>query len=252
LATETEAILIERINEERHVAGLPALLVDEEVAAVARRYSEEMASTGLVVHVSPTSGTADDRLRAAGVHRPLVQENLARAATAAEAHESLMNSPGHRANILSLEATHVGVGVRAAKENGSTDLFITQLFTRIPPAIDRRAARDEIAGAIRRARSIRVDDALGRVAQTHAELLASGVPKDRAATEAAKRLSEVRGTYGRVRTVVIAVSDVRQVVPAKLPRTRGTTHFGVGVAQGAHAELGDGAIYVVLVFGRRA
>lgn len=248
---EAEAILVRQINEERRRAGLPALSVDDEVAEVARRYSDEMAGTGLVAHVSPTSGTADDRLRTAGIVRALVQENLARAATAVEAHESLMNSPGHRANILSPDATHVGVGVHAVGDSGSPDLFITELFTRIPPAINRGLARDEIAEVIHRAHSLRVDEDLGRLAQAHADLLANGVAKDRAAAEAAKRLSAVSGRYGRLRTIILAVSDVRQVAPATLPETRGTTHFGVGVAQGAHAELGDGAIYVVVVFGRR-
>ncbi len=62
-------------------------------------------------------------------------------------------------------------------------------------------------------------------------------------------MSSVRARYGRVRSVVVAVAELRQVLASKLPKSSGMTHFGVGVAQGHHPELGDGAIYVVVVFG---
>ena len=40
------------------------------------------------------------------------------------AHTSLMNSPGHRANILNARLTHIGIGVAA----GGAGYTATQLF----------------------------------------------------------------------------------------------------------------------------
>ncbi|MBI3178645.1 MAG: CAP domain-containing protein [Deltaproteobacteria bacterium] len=244
-----ESQLIQLINTARRRAGLPELALDRETAAVARRYSEEMARTDQVAHVSSESGAADDRLRRAGVRRGLVQENLARASSAEEAHDGLMNSPGHRANILSAQATHVGVGVAYAKDSG--DLLVTELFTRVPPTVDRAAARDSIAETIRRGRALRLDAALVRLAQSNAEELAAGAPRDRVAAEMERALNEMAGKYKRLRTVILALSDTRDFATRNLPQDA-ATDFGVGVAQGEHRDLGRGAIFVVVLLGQRA
>jgi uncharacterized protein YkwD len=52
-------------------------------------------------------------------------ENLALAPTLTIAHEGLMNSPGHRANILQKKFGRVGIGVM---EGGFHRLMITQNF----------------------------------------------------------------------------------------------------------------------------
>ena len=67
------------------------------------RDAEELRASGRVAHVSETSGDAEARLRAAGIERRVVLENLARAAGVEDAHRGLMNSPGHRANVLARE-----------------------------------------------------------------------------------------------------------------------------------------------------
>ena len=70
-----------------------------------------------------------DRLERSGYPTSLAMENIAMAPTLAEAQESLMRSPGHRAAILSPEATHFGVGVatRTAPGHG-TVRHITQVY----------------------------------------------------------------------------------------------------------------------------
>ncbi len=244
-----EARLVELIHTARKRAGLAELALDGETAAVARRYSEEMARTDRVAHVSSESGDATDRLIRAGVRRALVQENLARASGADEAHEGLMNSAGHRANILSAQATHVGVGVAYAKDSG--DLLVTELFTRVPPRVDREVARQNIADTIRQGRALRLDAALVRLAQANAEELASGAPRDRVAATIEQALGEMAGKYKRLRTVILALGDPHDFATRDLPQDA-ATDFGVGVAQGEHQELGRGAIFVVVLLGQRA
>jgi uncharacterized protein YkwD len=90
-----------------------------------------MARTGEVAHVSSKSGGFVDRVRAAKVS-PLpnmLAENLGRAFSTREVENGFMGSPGHRANILNPEMTHVGIGVAAGQAVGGTvPLFFTQLF----------------------------------------------------------------------------------------------------------------------------
>ena len=106
------AMLLALVNRDRQVAGLPGLLWDEHVADVARGHSTEMRRTKIVAHLSPVTGSAADRVRAAKIKTAVVLENVARAYGLGEAHQGLMNSPGHRANLMSHAATHLGIGVR--------------------------------------------------------------------------------------------------------------------------------------------
>jgi len=66
-------------NRDRLAAGLPALVWDDRVAAVARAHSEDMRKTKIVAHISPTTGSASDRVRAASIKTAVVLENVARA-----------------------------------------------------------------------------------------------------------------------------------------------------------------------------
>jgi uncharacterized protein YkwD len=239
-----ERRLVDLINRDRSRVGLPPLALDAAAAGVARQYSEEMARTGRVVHVSPISGSADDRLRRAGFPRSLVQENLAQATSPDEAHRNLMNSPGHRANILSHRATHVGVGVVSS----ASGLLVTELFTRILPSIDPRRARHRLALRVREALGVRIDSVLTKIAQTHAERMAArggGTAQEIRDSTDLRKLARFNG----VSAVVVAVSDVDGFGVDKLPRNAGTSHAGIGVAQGYHEALGEGAIYVVLLLG---
>jgi uncharacterized protein YkwD len=130
-AGEAERVLLDLLDRDRRAAGLPPLLRDPRLAAVARRYSREMAETGEVAHLSARTGSVIDRVRGAGVAPPptILAENVGSAASAADAERAFMGSPGHRDNILNPDVTHVGVGVAAGPEQGgSVPLYFTQIF----------------------------------------------------------------------------------------------------------------------------
>jgi uncharacterized protein YkwD len=76
-------------------------------------------------HQSPANGSPFDRLAAAKITYTRAGENLAYAHSVAVAHRGLMDSPGHRENILRPEFTRVGIGVVSA---GSYGRMFTQLF----------------------------------------------------------------------------------------------------------------------------
>ena len=126
---EAEQELLALINRDRRGAGLEPLIWDNRLAAIARSHSREMAARRYVAHVSPTTGDAEARVRAAGLGFSLVSENVAQEGAIKQAHHGFMGSPGHRANILHPRLTHLGVGIVAATSRGSgTPLYITELF----------------------------------------------------------------------------------------------------------------------------
>src|SRR5262249_13157073 len=133
-AGAVEREIFELANRDRGRGGLPPLAWDDRAAAIARLHSEEMRDKEYVAHVSPTTGTAGDRAKAGGLATPLLLENLARAYSPSEAEDGLMNSPGHRANLMSPSATHLGVGVALGRPvGGQRELYVTQLFFRVTP-----------------------------------------------------------------------------------------------------------------------
>ncbi len=128
---EAERELLILVNRDRAAAGLEPVERDSRLQEVARAYSREMARTGEVAHVSSKSGAAMDRVRAARVSPlpSMLAENLGRAFSTREVESAFMGSPGHRANILNPDMTHLGIGVVAGQAvGGATPLFFTQLF----------------------------------------------------------------------------------------------------------------------------
>jgi uncharacterized protein YkwD len=132
-----EQDLLERVNRDRAAAHLPALVWSAPAAAVARGHSAEMRTTRVVSHLSPTTGSVVDRVRAAHIATRVLRENVARGFGLREAHHALMNSPGHRANLLSGDVTHVGIGVvLGAEVSGRHEIYITEIFLREPFGAD--------------------------------------------------------------------------------------------------------------------
>lgn len=99
------------VNEARRAAGAEPLEWWSPLADVGADYAEELALFGFFSHDSPRSGDVGDRLTAAGISFRGAGENLALAPNVGAVHRGLMNSDGHRANILRREFTHIGIGV---------------------------------------------------------------------------------------------------------------------------------------------
>lgn len=122
---DLEAEMLKMINEERQKEGLPDLEADSEMREVARTHSRDMFAKGYFSHINKEGETPAQRARDAGVRFLTAGENLALGQTLGIAHKGLMNSPGHRANILRKSFGRVGIGVL---EGGRHGLMITQNF----------------------------------------------------------------------------------------------------------------------------
>ncbi|CAL9350630.1 CAP domain-containing protein [Streptomyces sp. enrichment culture] len=122
----TTAEVLALTNRERAGAGLPALAADGRLARAAQAHSTDMVARDFYAHTDPDGGQPWDRAAAAGATRRTVGENIACGQRSpAEVVEGWMNSPGHRANILKAEFTHVGVGLAGGGRAGT---YWTQLF----------------------------------------------------------------------------------------------------------------------------
>jgi uncharacterized protein YkwD len=120
-----ERQLFDLVNEERVQRGLSALAWDERLVPVARAHSEEMFELKYFSHESPVTGSPFDRLKTAGISYSRAGENLAFAQSVSVAHRALMDSPGHRENILRPEFSRIAIGVINA---GIYGRMVTQLF----------------------------------------------------------------------------------------------------------------------------
>jgi len=118
--------VITLVNKERAARGLAALKTNWELSRVARLKSQDMIDKNYFSHTSPTYGSPFSMMQKFGLRFSAGGENIAYGQrTPQEVMNAWMNSPGHRANILSSAYTHIGVGA-AKKSNGT--LYWTQLF----------------------------------------------------------------------------------------------------------------------------
>lgn len=122
---DLEAQMLELVNQERDTAGLNPLKADTSLRAVARAHSHDMFSRGYFSHETPEGKSPSDRIRKARIRFLIAGENLAIGPNLKICHKGLMNSPGHKANILRRSYGRVGIGIL---DGGIHGLMITQNF----------------------------------------------------------------------------------------------------------------------------
>ena len=110
--------------------GLPPFVWDADVCRMARTHSENMSREGFFSHVTPAGLRLRDRARAAGILRyDVLGENIAYNQgyddPGAFAVEKWMESPKHRANILSPEFRGMAIGSFVAPDGS---IYLTQTF----------------------------------------------------------------------------------------------------------------------------
>ncbi len=125
LEPQLEQQMVDLVNQERTSRGLNALRVDTTLKDMARAHSLDMIQRRYFSHYTPEGGSVADRADAAGLAYRIVGENLALAPDLASAHDGLMQSQGHRENILRPDYTRIGIGIYREEGLG---LVITQNF----------------------------------------------------------------------------------------------------------------------------
>lgn len=110
--TADESKAFQLLNADRAANGLPALKINTSLVRLAEGYASDMINRKFFSHYNPEGQSPFDRMRQAGISYRYAGENLAINRNVTAAETAFMNSPGHRANILSPNYTEVGIGVR--------------------------------------------------------------------------------------------------------------------------------------------
>src|SRR5262249_1151993 len=140
--------LFQVLNGERQRNGLEKLEWNAKLATAAQAHAEEMARQGDLSHVLPGELPLEQRVGATGQRCDAIAGNVAAADNVDDAHVGLMNSPGHRANILSPKYNAVGIGVVRVKSR----VYVAQDFAHVLPVYSAQQFRDEVVAAFNRAR----------------------------------------------------------------------------------------------------
>ena len=99
------------VNAARAEEDRPPLAWDASLALAAQAHAEDMVAQGYFSHTSQDGRSFVERVRETDYAGSPTGENIAAGYPTAEAVvQGWMNSPGHRANILSGRSTALGVG----------------------------------------------------------------------------------------------------------------------------------------------
>lgn len=127
--TSAEQEMLKLINAARAQNNAPALQIDMQVTNVARIKAQDMIDNNYFSHNSPKYGSPFDMMKSFGVSYVTAGENIAGNQSVQAAHNALMNSPGHRKNILNPEFTHIGLGIKTGGPYGN---MFSQMFVGKP------------------------------------------------------------------------------------------------------------------------
>jgi uncharacterized protein YkwD len=104
--------LFDLTNASRVIHGFGVLDWDDQVRVTARKHSADMAENSYFSHTNPEGQSPFDRMAEDDIAFSVAGENLAYGQfSSIFAHEGLMNSLGHRENILKPDFKLLGVGV---------------------------------------------------------------------------------------------------------------------------------------------
>ncbi len=138
-----ERKLFELINDERHKNNLHVVRFSPDLSRLARTHSQDMASRGRISHSSSDGRSYMERLVEDGFYFIAIGENVAFSSGYMPEliHQKLMESQGHRRNILDPKFDEVGIGAVLKKNKG---YFITQDFRKAPVLKDEKVVKREI------------------------------------------------------------------------------------------------------------
>jgi hypothetical protein len=132
-------------NQARAEAGVGRLDWDPALADAALLHCLRMAAQGPISHQYDGEPDLTTRTAQAGAHYSVIEENVAMGPSADTIHEQWMDSPGHRANLLSPDVDHVGIAVVAA--HGS--LYAVADYSRAVEQLSAAQVEARVAALIR-------------------------------------------------------------------------------------------------------
>jgi uncharacterized protein YkwD len=259
-APSVEASMLALLNETRAAAHLKPVQADESLAAVARAHCADMQANSFFGHVSPSKGTTEDRLRTAHLLYSLVGENVARAASAKEAHETLMGSPAHRDVMLGADFTHVGIGALVAKTpTGQNDIRVTMEFARedhveLADVPERVREVTDMARLPHQMARLQLDTILAEAAKQGAAELSSdaNAPPARVIDAVRRAVARDRRTRGALCLSLVQFADVKRMDPPPATKDPRAQRMGVAAVRDPDRPDAFNVVFVVASAPNRA
>jgi uncharacterized protein YkwD len=140
--SQAEQALVDALNKDRTAAGLVPVRTDSRLMAIARARSVDMATKHYFSHIQPDGRDVFDIITAQGITWYGAGEIIAwnnyptLELSAANANQQWLNSPGHKAIVMSTSLNYVGVGLGVDASTGKK--YWTAVYIKGP---DRTGAR---------------------------------------------------------------------------------------------------------------
>jgi uncharacterized protein YkwD len=239
-----EQDLLRMVNQERAKAGVPALRLDPMLVDAARAHSRLMAQRKTLSHRLEGEPDLSQRVAATRLRFNAVAENVSSAqgsdeSTPAEvAHGGLMDSPGHRANILNPDYNSIGIGVA---RQGSV-YYTTEDFAKAYAAVDSKDVERIVAGKV------------NEIRRRHSLPALRSVPLDRLAAIACRDTTSVQTLLQNIpsaRTALIFTTWTPEELPARiveLAEESGVNTISLHACSMPPAHGGSGGFKVAAVF----
>jgi hypothetical protein len=221
-----------------------------------------MVESGFFGHVSPSTGDPSARVRAAGLRFPVVAENVGVGRSSRDVHHALLESPGHRGNMLNPKLTHVGIGVVLKPRDDRFDVYATQLFGRLARVVDTSKApaqmlelvnakrREASAGPLAAEPALDAAAAKGAAAYFQKPEWSTEQVLDFVVGEMEKQAKRGEAPWKRVaraETFLVAAPSLEDANTFRASLEPGARYVGIGVAQGTRPDGPDNMLSVMMI-----
>ncbi len=116
--------MLDLINQERTSRGLVPVEYSNELTYMGELHSKDMLNRNFFSHENPDGENIDTRRKDLGI-QTFVGENISKNTSVSGSHNSLMQSPPHKANILNPDWNRLGLGI--VSQNGI--YYVSQEFS---------------------------------------------------------------------------------------------------------------------------
>jgi len=146
--SSSELELFNLLNQERVKAGLAKFQWNYQLAESARAHTQEMTKHEELSHQFQGEAVLGDRIGVVGLRFDVAAENVAAGSSVRDIHSGLMESPQHRANILSPGYNSVGLAI--VPRGG--ELYVTEDFAHTLPTYTEQQFRQAVIAAFNKQR----------------------------------------------------------------------------------------------------
>jgi hypothetical protein len=235
---ESARQLFELLNHDRVQAGLSPLAWNDGLAAAAQKHAELMVRQNQLSHQFGSELPLQQRLSA--VPLDLSGENVALDTSIPGANTGLLNSPPHRANLLSSRFNAVGIGIVWSR----SVVWVVQDFAHLIVSVSHEDAADMVAAAVAQARIAAGLPRLARAREDRLSSLACEMARhNRVSTQKAMEFPEVEMATAFTSTDPGELSSGAE----QAALLRSARRFGVGACFERTSTYPSGVYWILLV-----